>query len=681
MSASNGLIQAGYTSSSQDSRSQESSRGFDINSERSLIGIPPAEPDEHDRGLFFFFDSWTGQPSQSSASEESEYTVPEESSKASPPDHSASLPPAMTPQSDLDLQRMEDSQSRLKGSRASSASGYDVPDTPSGSGSASLGTNQAHSSQLLLQTQSGSWTSDIRTPTPLSPSPNRTNSDLIDPLEGINNPRDTIIINQEDLDFLQLLKAWEVQGQPNNSDDGLSPLHYPGRNSRQDAPNESKLLEGTKKKKKKKSHHLRSYPSDLVVRHKDDPKAQVGKKERRPLTDEERKRARALREIGVCLRCLFNHETCGLGDVCPRCRALKKPRIWMLACVRMRLGEAELHRTGALSFPEGLPVIDTWTSVINVPVSLYNIGTVDRSPTPESRPRLQIVCREHTPIPGVRSSKSWTKGADKIDIPLPTYAMTGFQLRETAKKMDELVDRQYATLVAELGIDQDEIVARTLSEAVRKADKCSTLKNALRISVMSRLASKSFNIYGAITLGIQQEQDPDCPYYNRIPIPPLLDAQLDSLWMTKMAVLRKKVLTELRAMIAQRGRKHWLMIFLTILVLLFNLEFLYQNQNEQTNHYQERTFRQRSMLESWERSAKILMAHFHTICHGNIPLSVDWNEEVRNAAEVDEQSLDFLTRLKGLVRSREGELSVRAKGVAGDPLVWISALFLPHEGE
>ena len=313
MSASNGLIQAGYTSSSQDSRSQESSRGFDINSERSLIGIPPAEPDEHDRGLFFFFDSWTGQPSQSSASEESEYTVPEESSKASPPDHSASLPPAMTPQSDLDLQRMEDSQSRLKGSRASSASGYDVPDTPSGSGSASLGTNQAHSSQLLLQTQSGSWTSDIRTPTPLSPSPNRTNSDLIDPLEGINNPRDTIIINQEDLDFLQLLKAWEVQGQPNNSDDGLSPLHYPGRNSRQDAPNESKLLEGTKKKKKKKSHHLRSYPSDLVVRHKDDPKAQVGKKERRPLTDEERKRARALREIGVCLRCLFNHETVSVG--------------------------------------------------------------------------------------------------------------------------------------------------------------------------------------------------------------------------------------------------------------------------------------------------------------------------------------------------------------------------------
>ena len=58
------------------------------------------------------------------------------------------------------------------------------------------------------------------------------------------------------------------------------------------------------------------------------------------------------------------------------------------------------------------------------------------------------------------------------------------------------------------------------------------------------------------------------------------------------------------------------------------------------------------MLEAWEYSAKILMAHFHTICHGTIPLEVDWNEEVRNAAEVDVQSLEFVTDLKDLVKSR-----------------------------
>ena len=108
---------------------------------------------------------------------------------------------------------------------------------------------------------------------------------------------------------------------------------------------------------------------------------------------------------------------------------------------------------------------------------------------------------------------------------------------------------------------------------------------------MSRLASKSFNLFGANTLGISRQEDPDCPYYQRIPIPPFLDAQIDQLWMYKMAELRKKVLTSLRAMIVKRGRQPWLKIFLTIQVLLFNLEFLYQNQNDQTKKYQERVWR------------------------------------------------------------------------------------------
>ena len=124
-----------------------------------------------------------------------------------------------------------------------------------------------------------------------------------------------------------------------------------------------------------------------------------------------------------------------------------------------------------MSFPKGLPVINTRTPVRNILVSLYNIGTADRSSPPESRPRLKIHCREHTPIPGVRTSKSWTKGSNKIDIDLPTYAMTEFQLREAAKKTDELLDTHYAALVAELGMGQDEIVTGTLLEAVRQADK------------------------------------------------------------------------------------------------------------------------------------------------------------------------------------------------------------------
>lgn len=314
-SNSNSLFHARYTSSPEDPMSQESSRAFDIDSERSLIGIPPADPDEHDRGLIFSYDPWTGQPSQTSASEgsEVEYAVPEDSFEASTSDYSTSLPQVMTPQSNLDVPRMDDPQSRLNGSSLSSASRLDVPYTPSASRPASVGSHGVQSSSILLQAHSRSWTSDGRTPPPLSPAAEITSSDLIDPLVGINDPRNTIILNQDDIDFLQPLMAQEGHGQPHNSDDGVSALHDRGQNRRHDSPYSRKLAE-KRKTKKKESRNSKFDPSALVIRPRNDPRSQIVKKERRALTENERERARLLREIGVCLRCLWNHEPVSSGQ-------------------------------------------------------------------------------------------------------------------------------------------------------------------------------------------------------------------------------------------------------------------------------------------------------------------------------------------------------------------------------
>ena len=260
-----------------------------------------------------------------------------------------------------------------------------------------------------------------------------------------------------------------------------------------------------------------------------------------------------------------------------------------------------------MSFPDGLPALKELaiTSRRNVPLLLYNVGPADPSILPEWRPRLKLICREFPETPGIRSVKSWTKGSRKIDIPLPNCVMTTRQYTEASKNMDALVEAEYERLVDELAIDQDDIVSRTLSEAVRQAKKvsnsprrrsryqlnlfiqCLPIRNALQLSILSRLASKSFNIYGQETLGIRREMDPECPYYGRIPIPPLLDAQLDQMLMEKMETLKRSVLSELRRMIAGQGRKHWFKIYLIMSVLLFNLESVYQNQCRQMQRYQE----------------------------------------------------------------------------------------------
>lgn len=70
-------------------------------------------------------------------------------------------------------------------------------------------------------------------------------------------------------------------------------------------------------------------------------------------------------------------------------------------------------------------------------------------------------------------SKSWTKGINKVDIHLPTFAIPASKLKETTQNLQMLVEANSSMLVTELGAEQDEIVSCTLAEAARQANKVS----------------------------------------------------------------------------------------------------------------------------------------------------------------------------------------------------------------
>ncbi len=58
------------------------------------------------------------------------------------------------------------------------------------------------------------------------------------------------------------------------------------------------------------------------------------------------------------------------------------------------------------------------------------------------------------------------------------------------------------------------------------------------------------------------------------------------------------------------------------------------------------------MLDSWQHAAETLIVHFHVICHGDVPLNMDWDHEAQQEANLDAQSLEFLSTLKILATSR-----------------------------
>ena len=202
---------------------------------------------------------------------------------------------------------------------------------------------------------------------------------------------------------------------------------------------------------------------------------------------------------------------------------------------------------------------------------------------------------------------------------------------------------------------------------------------ALALCVITRLASKSFNITGDETLGISKVEDPQSPYYNRKPIPPFLDAQIDHIWMAKMSKVKKTVLSELKKRVfatREKKRENWYPIFLTIFVLTWNLEFLFQNQNRQLERYCEKaspypptltnqglTLHQNpqqsyppkviGMMEGWKHSAENLRAHFHSICQGQLPFLEDWDVEgTQRAAGIDDQAVNYLKQMKSIISER-----------------------------
>ena len=242
----------------------------------------------------------------------------------------------------------------------------------------------------------------------------------------------------------------------------------------------------------------------------------------------------------------------------------------------------------AISFPDGFPNITQWVDKSNQVVQLYNIGLADAHLEPLERPIFTVICRQYTDeLPEHYLKRCWTSDGGSKKVVLPKYAIKNLQRTKIFEKLDTTLTTNYTKLLGELSFKQDEIVSTTLTAAAwfsqngEKRENRDMMHRSLKIAIITRLMSRSFNITGSESLGIPRDMDPTSPYYQRIPIPPILDFQIDCAWMHKMEELRRFVVSHLKKMIMKHERENWYTIFLAIMVLLSNLEFLYQHQHRQ----------------------------------------------------------------------------------------------------
>ena len=237
--------------------------------DRTILGIPN-DHDEYNRGLTFFFDPSTGQPSVHSTSEEPEdpvETCPYEPSMSS--NHTGSRI-VYTPQSGsdvpADLHSQVVSPQPARSSDCGSSDGgschgtADRPHLPSVSACATFGTNTTSASTASTMEEGFLPTAESFSPTNLSPAVNALFPECSGPIENMT-------FDQDDINYLECLMP-----KPNQE--------------------EVSQKKGTRTRTPK-SAGTRPDPMGTRVSNK---------------TGMDRAKAKMMRRIGVCLPCLVNHE-------------------------------------------------------------------------------------------------------------------------------------------------------------------------------------------------------------------------------------------------------------------------------------------------------------------------------------------------------------------------------------
>ena len=203
------------------------------------------------------------------------------------------------------------------------------------------------------------------------------------------------------------------------------------------------------------------------------------------------------------------------------------------------------------------------------------------------------------------------------------------------------------------------------------------LQEALRIAAISRLVVNEFSIAAAQSANFWGAP---LPHASITPARSNLRAQIESTLVEEMKQLQKNLVKELQRKIMSpksEHRQHLYPIYLTTFVLLYNLEFLYRDQilklvrnplkksflaspdrlQQARQAQQAYPPRATTMMEYWEASATILIAHFRVLCKGKAPFS---HAGILKFGDLDAEASRYVSAISSLVHARGTSRQIRA---------------------
>ncbi|KAL2680346.1 hypothetical protein Neosp_007943 [[Neocosmospora] mangrovei] len=415
-------------------------------------------------------------------------------------------------------------------------------------------------------------------------------------------------------------------------------------------------------------------------------------KKRKRFDDEGREKVKKVRKSGACYRCRIYKVECDERLPCGSCVKVKgSQRVYRGPCIRLNISEVHTFRAG-----DG----DNGTVYAKLPKYNWPQGGKTQTiklqwpfRTTVNAPTFMIKCEEFQPDKQPLDEEYVANGV-VCKVTFPPWACKDTD--EARKEVERFVTASQSLLEDEIRETlKDPILRLTWNEAIRYRHKSGSnlIARALQIYAGAMINSKYPTSVEPNVFGVADQEH--TPYFfHKIPLPPQLTYQIQTLVGLVMTDIQKDLLKDLKKHVFAKDRlEKWYELFLVIFILLSTIEWVYQVQLrfvKAKEGVSERNQIKLShvtqyMIEEWEASAKNLIGHFRCVMNGEVPFSQSWDDDAENPrrTKLDVDAIAYIRNIKRETELRRDELRALRKEsgrfMFEKPLSAICELFLPTD--
>ncbi|KAH7318672.1 hypothetical protein B0I35DRAFT_432678 [Stachybotrys elegans] len=362
------------------------------------------------------------------------------------------------------------------------------------------------------------------------------------------------------------------------------------------------------------------------------------KRKRGKFRENERKKVSRVRARGACARCRVYHLSCDLNFPCSNCvRVAESATAFTQPCYHDPLDNVISFRMGnsRANQPQSQLPLLRWAADEQTTRRIYVEFPFLGIPS-SCRPRMPVDCRKFVPRDSDILEDVWEgSDGDKLTLTFPPFACE--EPEDLRASLESYIEKCSGLLEHDLGMETADVIsAATFAEAQRYAqiNHDSAVANALRIRIIAYFSRESMAIVGHESLGIPVVDDQRFPIYGQVPVPSVLDFQIDTTAIHIMTKLMEGATKRLkRVVFGRKNKQGWYEVYLTCFVLLESLEKVYSlqayysgiNEHMGGNTFANISYTSRTMMDRWRYSADNLLYHYRCILRAMDPFSFAWD--------------------------------------------------------